>query len=59
MPEAPRISIGELRGYIADAAELAKGTQVADGGLLLNLARHEHRIFGEAKGSGQSPIACH
>src|SRR5262245_7027856 len=55
MPEAPRISIRELRGYITDAAELAKGTQVADGSLLLNLSRYENRIFAEAKGSGQSP----
>jgi HEAT repeat protein len=55
MPDAPSISIRELRGYIADAAELAKGTQIADGGLLLNLSRYENRIFGEAKGSGQSP----
>lgn len=55
MPDAPRISIRELRGYIADAGELAKGTQIADGGSLLNLSRHENRIFGEAKGSGQSP----
>src|SRR5262245_42803522 len=55
MPEAPRISLKELRGFISDLGELAKGTQLADGGLLTNLARHENRLFCEAKGSGQSP----
>ena len=55
MPDAPRISMPELRGYIADAGELTKGTQVADGGALLNLSRHENRLFAEAKGSGASP----
>jgi len=55
MAEAPRISLAELRGFISDAGELAKGTQIADGGALRNLARHEHKLFGEASGSGQAP----
>ena len=55
MPDAPRISLAELRGFISDAGELAKGTQIADGGALQNLARHEHKLFCEAKGSGQAP----
>jgi HEAT repeat protein len=55
MAEAPRVSLTGLRGYISDAGELTKGTQIADGGLLANLARHENRIFGEAKGSGTAP----
>lgn len=55
MADAPRISIAELRGFISDAAELAKGTQLADGGAVVNPARHENRVFGEAKGSGPAP----
>jgi hypothetical protein len=55
MSEAPRISLKELRGYVSDAGELAKGTQIADGSALLNLARYENRLYGEAKGSGQAP----
>jgi hypothetical protein len=53
--EAPRISLRELRGYIADAGELAKGTQIADGGALTSFARHDSKLFCEAKGSGQAP----
>jgi len=55
MPEAPTISLTELRGYISDAGELAKGTQIADGGALTNLARYANKLFGEAKGSGAAP----
>jgi HEAT repeat protein len=55
MPDAPKISLTELRGFISDAGELTKGTQIADSGALQNLARHELKLFGEAKGSGQAP----
>jgi hypothetical protein len=55
MADAPAISLKELRGYISDAGELAKGTQIADSGALLNLARHGNKLFCEAKGSGQAP----
>jgi HEAT repeats len=55
MPDAPKISLAELRGFISDASELTKGTQIADSGALQNLARHEHKVFCEAKGSGQAP----
>lgn len=55
MRDAPKISLAELRGFIADAGELTKGTQIADSGALHNLARHEHKLFCEAKGSGQAP----
>ena len=55
MPEAPKLSLVELRGLISDAGELAKGTQIADGAGLLNLARYENKLYCEAKGSGQAP----
>jgi uncharacterized Zn finger protein len=55
MPDAPKISLAELRAFISDASELTKGTQIADGGALQNLARHELKLFCEAKGSGQAP----
>jgi hypothetical protein len=55
MADAPKISLSDLRGYISDAGELTKGTQIADSGALRNLARHEHKLFCEAKGSGQAP----
>jgi hypothetical protein len=55
MADAPRISLKELRGYISDAGELTKGTQIADAGALLHLARHDNKLFCEAKGSGQAP----
>ena len=55
MADAPRLTIPELRGYISDASELVKGTQIADSGAILNPARHENRIFGETKGSGATP----
>ena len=55
MLDAPKISLTELRGFISDAGELTKGTQIADSGALQNLARHELKLFGEAKGSGQAP----
>src|SRR5215471_10345832 len=51
----PRISLADLRGFISDAGELAKGTQIADSGALQNLAQHEQKLFCEAKGSGQAP----
>jgi hypothetical protein len=55
MPDAPKLSLTELRGFISDASELTKGTQIADSGALQNLARHEHKLFCEARGSGQAP----
>src|SRR5919109_580667 len=53
--DAPKISLSELRGYISDAGELAKGTQIADSDALQNLSRREHKLFCEATGSGQAP----
>ncbi|WP_437632929.1 HEAT repeat domain-containing protein [Sorangium sp. So ce854] len=53
--EVQRIGAAELRAFIQDAGELKKGTLLYDGGQLLNLARHENKLFCEAKGSGASP----
>ncbi|XXY54341.1 HEAT repeat domain-containing protein [Sorangium sp. So ce269] len=53
--EVQRIGAGELRAFIQDAGELKKGTLLYDGGQLLNLARHENKLFCEARGSGASP----
>lgn len=53
--EVQRIGAGELRAFIPDAAELRKGTQIYDGGQLLNLARYQNKLFCEAKGSGATP----
>ena len=54
MADARRVPVAELRRIITDASELAKGTQVADSGALSHLARFEHRLFAEARGSGKS-----
>lgn len=53
--DVQRIGAAELRAFIQDAGELKKGTLLYDGGQLLNLARHENKLFCEAKGSGASP----
>ncbi|WP_437742147.1 HEAT repeat domain-containing protein [Sorangium sp. So ce1504] len=53
--DVKRIGAGELRAFIQDAGELKKGTLLYDGGQLLNLARHENKLFCDAKGSGASP----
>ncbi|MGK4001405.1 HEAT repeat domain-containing protein [Sorangium sp. So ce1036] len=53
--EVQRIGAGELRAFIPDAAELRKGALLYDGGQLLNLARHENKLFCEARGSGAAP----
>ncbi|WP_437688217.1 HEAT repeat domain-containing protein [Sorangium sp. So ce176] len=53
--EVQRIGAGELRAFIQDAGELKKGTLLYDGGQLLNLARHENKLFCEARGSGAAP----
>ncbi|WP_437732790.1 HEAT repeat domain-containing protein [Sorangium sp. So ce1335] len=53
--EVQRIGAAELRAFIQDPGELKKGTLLYDGGQLLNLARHENKLFCEAKGSGAAP----
>ncbi|WP_437576181.1 HEAT repeat domain-containing protein [Sorangium sp. So ce887] len=53
--EVQRIGAAELRAFIQDAGELKKGTLLYDGGQLLNLARHENKLFCDARGSGASP----
>ena len=52
---APALSLARLREIVTDAGELAKGTQVADGGGLSHLARFELKLFADAAGSGASP----
>ena len=53
--EVKRITVGELRAWIEDKAELQKGTALYDGGQLLNLARFQNKLFCDAKGSGPTP----
>jgi hypothetical protein len=53
--DAPKLSVAELREAIADAQELAKGTQLYDAGGLAHLSRYENKLFSEAKGSGAAP----
>ncbi|WP_438016323.1 HEAT repeat domain-containing protein [Sorangium sp. So ce315] len=53
--EVQRIGAAELRTFIQDPGELKKGTLLYDGGQLLSLARHENKLFCEAKGSGAAP----
>lgn len=52
---APAVTLAQLREIIADAGELAKGTQIADGGGLTHLARYQLKLFADAAGSGASP----
>ncbi len=51
MPDAPKITVAQLRQIVTDAGELAKGTRVVDEGGLSHLARHEHKLFADAQGS--------
>ena len=53
--EARKVNVGDLRGLIIDSDELAKGTKVFDEKGLQSLARHQNRIYAEAKGSGPAP----
>ena len=52
---APKLTLARLREIVTDAGELAKGTQVADGGGLSHLARFELKLFADAAGSGAAP----
>jgi hypothetical protein len=53
--EARKVNVSDLRGLIIDSDELAKGTKVFDEKGLQNLARHQNKIYAEAKGSDASP----
>lgn len=55
MPEARRLTLPELREIVSDPSELAKGTKIMDDKGLAHLARHEHKLFADAAGSGSSP----
>ena len=55
MSEVRNIPVGDLRLVVTDAVELQKGTRVADSGGITNLARHEHKLFCDAAGSGAAP----
>lgn len=55
MSEVRNIPVGDLRLVVTDAAELAKGTRVADTGGISHLARHENKLFCDAAGSGAAP----
>src|SRR6188474_2248728 len=52
--EVKKIGVGELRSFLSDAGELSKGTAIFDGGGLVNLARVQHKLFCDAKGSAGS-----
>lgn len=51
MPDAPKISVAQLRQIVTDGGELAKGAKIVDEGGLSHLARHEHKLFADAQGS--------
>lgn len=51
MPDAPKISVAELRQIVTDAGELAKGAKIFDDSGLSHLSRHEHKLFADAQGS--------
>lgn len=53
--EVKRIGVAELRSWVDDKNELQKGMALYDAGQLANLARHQNKLFCDAKGSGPSP----
>lgn len=54
--QAPRkIGLADLRGIISDGDELQKGTALFAADQIKNLARHQNKLFGEARGSGSAP----
>ena len=55
MADVRSLALVELRSIISDAAEVAKGMQIVDGGALENLSRHQDKLFCEARGSGAVP----
>src|SRR3990172_5558894 len=55
MADVRSLGLVELRSIISDAAEVAKGMQIVDGGALENLSRHQDKLFCEARGSGAVP----
>ncbi len=56
MPDAPKITVAQLRQIVTDATELAKGAKVFDDGDLSHLSRHEHKLFADAQGSTQYKV---
>lgn len=55
MTEPRKLNLNDLRAIVTDGSELAKGAKVFDDGGLSHLARFEHKLFADAKGSGASP----
>lgn len=53
--DARKVNVGDLRGLIIDSDELAKGTRLFDEKGLQSFARHQNKIYAEAKGSGPAP----
>jgi HEAT repeat protein len=51
----PRLTVQGLKEVVSDAEELAKGVRLLDDQALSHLARHETRLYAEAKGSGAAP----
>ena len=51
MPDAPRLTVPQLRAIVTDGSELAKGAKIVDDGDLTHLSRHEHKLFADAQGS--------
>ncbi len=51
MPDAPKLTLAQLRAIVTDATELAKGAKIVDDGHLSHLSRHEHKLFADAQGS--------
>lgn len=55
MPGLRELSLAELREIVTDPDELAKGALLLDDHLLEHFARHENKIFADARGSALSP----
>ncbi|MCC7541049.1 MAG: HEAT repeat domain-containing protein, partial [Deltaproteobacteria bacterium] len=55
MSEPPAIPVADLRLFVTDPSELAKGAELADKRALTHLARHENKLFADASGSGAAP----
>jgi hypothetical protein len=55
MNEIPPLPTAQLKLVVTDPEELSKGLAIADRGGLKHLARHGHKLFAEAQGSGSAP----
>ena len=55
MADAKKLTLRDLRDIVVDPEELAKGTRLYDDGGLMHLARYQHKLYADARGSGGSP----